>query len=386
MEKIDIHKTEHRFENAARVLVNDKNILNSNIKLFQKFLDDSAIGKTATRKARIKIVGLRARLKNLYLLRIIGHFYKKDLKLLTIKDIEKLISALEKNIIKKVDGLKYSEQTKSNIKKTFIIFLRWLFGERSKKFIDMTYWIDTKFKKKTIISLDENEVKDILFKCNTIKQKVLIVCLFDGGFRIEEFLNIRNCDIKLVDGSAPYYKMRVRTEFSKTEGREVPMFWSESYEIIKEWLESKTDNKEQEEQFFNGTYAGVRKILIKVGNRSEKKLNAHMFRKSSAQYYANKGYSEFQINKRFGWSAGSDVGGKFYVDQAKINIEDKKEIKEYENAKLDDLKTELKRVKESGNVEIEKLKESQKTMHGIIEKLLNRKIAEEGNFRVLAEM
>ena len=134
MEKIDVHNTKNAYEMARKKLLSEKNILPENIKAIMKFLDDSAIGKTARLKARIKTVGLRGRLKNLYLLKTIGQFYQKDFKTLTVKDVENLIHALDKDTIKKKSGQKYSEQTKSNIKKVFILLLSWLFKERSKKF------------------------------------------------------------------------------------------------------------------------------------------------------------------------------------------------------------------------------------------------------------
>ena len=277
MEKIDIHDTERSYELALKKLNDDEVLSSSNKKFILKFLSDSAIGRTAGMKSRIKSVGMRARLKNLYLLKNIGHFYgKKDFQELSVKDIENFIHALEENKVKKHDNSKYSEQTKSNMKKILKLFLRWVHGEGSKKYHDMTYWIDTRFKKKTVPSLTEKEIKEVLKKCNTIKQKVLIACLFDGGFRIEEFLNIRNVDVKLVGDNAPYYRFLVRNEFSKTEGREVSMIWSESYDLIKSWMDLKRKEQKSDEPFFDGTYDGIRRILKKMSMscfRTEKLKN-----------------------------------------------------------------------------------------------------------------
>ena len=346
MDKIDIHNSEKAYEQAISKLKEDKNILPANSKLIIKFLEDSAIGKTASRKARIKSVGVRGRLKNLYLLKVVAFYFKnKPLNSLSIKDIEKLIKDIDSNKIKKHDDTKYSEQTKSNIKKTLILFLRWTHGETSKKFLDMTSWIDTRFKKKTIDYFEEKEIKEILKKCNTIKQKVLVCCLFDGGFRIEEFLNIRNSDVALIEGNAPYYRFKIRNEYSKTNGRDVPMFWGLSYELIKEFID--TRKYEADKPFFESTYNGVRMMLKKIGKRAIKEIHAHKLRRSSAFFYANKGYNDFQINKRYGWAPGSDVGGKYYIEQSKIDIEEDKQKKEYEDLKLDELNEALKKQEEN---------------------------------------
>ena len=364
MEKIDIHDSENAYKLAIEHLSQDKGISENNRNLIAKFLGDSAIGKTAGRKARIKSVGIRARLKNLYLLKTFGSFCKKDFKQLTIKDIEKFVHSIDSNEIRKQGGDKYSEQTKSNIKRTLKLFLRWLFGETNKKFIDMTYWIDTRFKQKSILSFDEKEIKEILNKCNTIKQKVLIACLFDGGFRIEEFLNVRLSDVKLVEGNVPYYRITIRNEFSKTNGRDVPMFWNETYEIMKEWFLLR-DSAKKDEQFFNGTYNGVRSMLIKLSGRTGKEINAHKFRHSSATFYANKGQNEFQLNKRYGWSSNSDMGRR-YVETAKINIEENKQVQEYESEKLDEIKIRLKQQGENNNL----LQQRMKGMEEVISFLL----------------
>ena len=121
MDKIDIHNTDVKYEQAIEKLKLSKKIRKENIELILNFISDSAIGKTAGLKARIKTVGVRARLKNIYLLKTVGEYFKKDFKELETKDIEKLIHALNENKIKKEDGGNYAEQTKSNIKKTFII-------------------------------------------------------------------------------------------------------------------------------------------------------------------------------------------------------------------------------------------------------------------------
>lgn len=336
MQKIDIHHTDHNYEVAVRKLKQEKDILSENRQTILSFLEASALGKTARAKARKRTVGSRARLKNLYLLKIAGRYYKKSFKELEVKDIENFIKYLDSK-----KGREYSEETISNTKKQFIILLRWIFGENTQKFHEMTYWIDTTFKKKEVPSLTENDVKNILKKCKTIKQQALIVLLYDGGFRIEEALNVRNEDVILVAGNVPYYRVRVRAEFSKTEGREVNLLWSETYEILKRYIESKTESLKPHEPLFVGTYDGVRKILGKLSERTNLKLNAHRFRHSSSTHYANKGLNEFQINKRFGWSKTSNMG-RYYVEGSKIEEDTRRQVKDYEDNKLEELKVRLR--------------------------------------------
>ena len=124
VEKIDIYGAEKSYGVALKKLKED--ISEENYDLIKAFLDASAIGKTAKPNARKKVVGYRARLKNLYLLKCVASFFKKSLNKITVKDMEKLILGLNENKLKKASGSSYSEKTKSNIKVCFISFLRYI--------------------------------------------------------------------------------------------------------------------------------------------------------------------------------------------------------------------------------------------------------------------
>src|SRR3989344_1624436 len=361
MQKIDIHNTEKKHAVSKKKFLEDDTILLSNRKKLIKFLDDSAIGKTARMKAAVKTCNLRSREKYLYNLKpFITFFAKKEITTLTVKDIETFVAALDNGKIKTLNyKTEYSSKTKSDIKKTMIIFIRWLFGERSKKYHEMTFWVSTRHDKKSVASLEESQIKQILNNCTDLKQKALIACLFDGGFRIEEFLNIRNVDVREVQSDAPYYKMMVRNQFSKTQGRDVSMLWSESYDIIKALIVSKGSNRNPEEPFFDGSYRYCQELLKKLGGKIGVRLHAHLFRHSSATYYANKSWNEFQLNKRYGWGRGSDMGRE-YVDMSKIDEQPK--VKEYEESKLADLRNKLRKQEEENRLRKEEI-ESIKQQH-----------------------
>lgn len=348
MEKIDIHNTETSYNRAIDLFSKDKKIIELNKKLIISFLNDAAIGKTARLHASIKNVSMRARSKYLYNLKpFVSFFSKKPLKKLNKGDIETFIHALDENKIKTSNrDTNYSSKTKSDIKKTIIILLRWLFGEGNKHH-EMTYWIDTRWVHKDVLSLEEHQIKKILEQCKTIQQKVLLVCLFDGGFRIEEFLNVRNSDVRLMENEAPYYKIMIRGQFSKTKGRDVSMFWSESYDTIKAWMATKGSNLNPDEPFFDLGYKRCQEVLRELGNKIRVRLYPHLLRHSSATYYANKGLNEFQLNKRYGWSSGSDMGRK-YVDSSKID--EKQQAKEYEDTKLSELRNQLRKQEEENRI------------------------------------
>jgi site-specific recombinase XerD len=285
-------------------------------------------------------------------------FFNKDLDCITERDMEMLVKALNNNTLLKMNGKKYSEQTKSNIKKVLIMFLR--FNSKDKvQFEKITDWVSTSFKKKEILALREEEIKKLLRSCNTLKQKVLVVVLFDTGARIEEFLNIRLGDIIEVVRDMPYYKLTLRNEFSKTKGRTFGLFWNESTEVIRAWLEQHPHKSDMDAVFYDSTYAGVGQILRKLGKRAlNKHINPHLFRHSSATYYAGQGMDYFNLCTRFGWSIGSNVP-KDYIDRS--GIKDKEFSNKVENKRIEDL-----------NRDISKLNQQDKVKADLIEQLTKR--------------
>ena len=155
--------------------------------------------------------------------------------------------------------------------------------------------------------------------------------------------------------------MTIREEFSKTKGRLVPLFYSGSYEIIKQWL-AFVGNAAPEDPFFNRSYGTVQTMLKRIGSRAGiPSLHAHQFRHSSATYYANQGWNEFQMNKRYGWSYKSDMGRE-YVEQSKIDIENSKRVKEYESRQLGALEGRLRK-QEAENRRLREEKDSIQTQN-----------------------
>lgn len=221
IEKIDIHDTEQSYAGALERL--EKDVGKANSKLIKDFLEASSIGQTARLNARVKQVGTRARLKNLFLLKKVALYFNKSLNAINKKDMECFIKALNENKILKSTGDKLAEKTKSNMKITFISFLRHNYDE--KRYLELTSWIETRCKEKEISALEEEEIKKLIVKAPDLKYKLLIALLFATGARIEEFLNIRIEDIKEVQGDVPYYRITLRNEFSKTSGRTFSILW-----------------------------------------------------------------------------------------------------------------------------------------------------------------
>jgi integrase len=339
MEKIDIHNSDETYTKCLGVM--RKQLPKVNANLIEEYLEASAIGKTQKQK---KQAGLRVRIRNLYLLKTIALYLKKPLDKITEKEMEKFIKDLNENKLHKQNGEAYSEQVKANLKIVYVSFLRWALKENA-EFHKLTSWISTAFKKKEVMELSEDEVKEMLKKCVTPWQKVLIAVMFDSGARIEEFLNIRVEDLTEVKSDVPYFKVQIRNEFSKTDGRVVSLLWRETTPILRGWLEECPNKDKMQAQLFPSTYDGVRKTLTKIGKRALKKnVNPHLFRHSSATYYAGRGVDYFQLCKRYGWRVGSDVPNNYIH---KSGIKDKEVVEKFKRETIEDLEKEIDRFKES---------------------------------------
>lgn len=364
MDKIDIHNTKEVYDISIKKL--KKDISPENYKLITDFLDAQSIGKTS----RIQ-TSLRARLKNMYLLKVCALFFKKPLDTLELKDIENLVRSLNEDKLKKQNKKPFAEKTKSNFKACLILFLKYALKNDKPRFVELTSWIDTKYKEKEIPAIMEEDIKKMLNSCVTLQQKVLVAFLFDSGARIEEFLNLRLSDIIEVKGEVPYYRINIRNETSKTQGRTIGLFWKPTTEIIKEWLNEHPDKHKLSSQFYPSTYDSCRIMLHKIGMKALRMVvNPHILRHSSATYYAGKGNDYFQLCKRYGWKIGSDVP-HIYIDRSGIR---EKEVEEkFKKESLEEMREQFEKMREAYKIIQEEKenfkKEQEKSVKEAIAKL-----------------
>ena len=367
LEKIDIHGAEKSYETAFKKLEQD--ISKENYILIKNYLEASAIGRTARPNARKKMVSYRARLKNLYLLKSIAKFFDKPLNKIDVKDMEKFILSLSENKFKKVNKENYSEKTKSNMKVCFISFLRYTLKDEN-KLSELTDWIETICKEKEISALSEEEIRKLISNSPTLKHKTLVALLFASGCRIEEFLNIRLEDIELIKDKVPYYRITVRTEFSKTTGRTFGIFWQLANELLLEYLTT-LDKKDKTKPLFPMTYDAVRVFLTRIGKRVlDKRVNPHLFRHSGATHDANKGMDYFQLCKKYGWAISSKMPQR-YIDRSGIN--ERKEVEKFKADTFERVKKDLENQKEKSLI-LEKQMQEMKSLKNIMIGFIKGKI------------
>jgi len=131
----------------------------------------------------------------------------------------------------------------------------------------------------------------------------LIAVLFDTGARAEEFLNIRFEDIQLPDKTQNFVKIVLKEEYSKTKGRTISLYWKNSLNSVKNFLDQRIgEGIKSKEQVFNKTYDAMRMFLSRLGKKVlNKEIYPHLFRHSSATYYASK-LNRQELCYRYGWS------------------------------------------------------------------------------------
>lgn len=266
-----------------------------------------------------KISEVRRR-KYLDMLTIFFSNISQPLSKFSKRDMENFIQNLETDKILKHNKRVYSENTKQDVKLVLRAFIEWRFPKKSS---EMTSWFDTKIKKTTPEVLSEEDVETLFNSCKSEEERLIICLLFDGGFRAEELLNIRFGDVEKPTESFPYYKITVREEYSKTEGRNIGLYWKNTTEALNKYL-SEIKDKSRDNQLINRTYDSLRFFISRLGKQVlKRRVHLHLFRKTSATYYASK-LNRQQLCVRFGWKFSSDMPD-VYIKRAGVEEEQIKE-------------------------------------------------------------
>ncbi len=124
----------------------------------------------------------------------------KPLEKVTREDIEVFVTALNKNEYKKIDGRDLSGSTKQDIKKFLRQFYKWKLGQ-NEFYPKQVSWIKTRINKderpeeKPILSIPE--VKQLSNKMFRSDYRMLVLLLFDSGFRIQEILSVKKKEFNM---------------------------------------------------------------------------------------------------------------------------------------------------------------------------------------------
>ena len=236
----------------------------------------------------------------------ISNSLNKPFKEVTVKDIQDYISKVKESDL--------SEKTKQNYKVCTKVFFKWLKKTKNgyPKIVD---WISTSLNKSYEAHgnyLTEEDVLKLIDQANNVRD-------------IKEFLSIK---IKDVEIKKQYVSVTIKNA-KKSGSRTVQLVASKPF--LAKWLNKHKHRDNPEAFLWIGlqvpnldhliTYKSLKRVLYKAGRKAKcnKDLNPHSWRKARATDCARKGWTEFEMDKWFGWEFGSRMPA-IYINRAGINL------------------------------------------------------------------
>jgi integrase/recombinase XerD len=360
--KIDIHKSKLEVKVNS---ISQWKVPESTKKELLEYVEKGKIGQVSEGRR----LSERTISKHLSLLKHILEIVDKPTSKLTKEDIEIIDKHLTKQNLASIGSYRLCLK----------VFLRWKLGEV--KASKLSGWLDTKEKKKTPDYLSEQEITKLYKNCRDPSERFLIAVLFDTGARAEEFLNIRFEDIQIPDKNESFVKIALKEEYSKTKGRTISLYWKHSLEAIKDFLKERQEQGiKSNEQVFNKNYDAFRMFLFRLGKKVlNKEIYPHLFRHSSATYYATK-LNRQELCYRYGWAFSSDMPD-VYISRA--GMESKQLDEKFKSTELEEIQrsfdkekfererqmTEVKLENEKMKKDSQNIQEQLRRMQVLIEKL-----------------
>lgn len=199
---------------------------------------------------------------------------------------------------------------KTNI---FVYFLEWYYKKPQAE-IDLIKELKIKSAKRDTLPsiLTPKEVKKMVQVAQNIRDKAVIMLLYETGARRGEFLRLKIKHIELAESNKKKFGF-VTIPKGKTSTRRVPMIYSLPHMI--DWLNSHPDRDNPEAPLFLNLFThkgkalgddALKRIVRTNGERAglKKRVYPHLFRHSRATELA-KEITEQELKKFGGWSANS---------------------------------------------------------------------------------
>jgi integrase len=345
--KIDIHRRREKFKRQLDKLPDDDNVILENRVLITDFIKDCMLGKTIKGKSKKKIGPARC-LKYIGILKNLSAWFDKPFNKICQIDMEDLIQRLESDRIISAKKTPYSEATKVDIKKTIKKFWKWKDGN-NKFYPELVDWLDTCETIKDVPALIRAEIETMLDSASSIRDRALVMVLFDSGARVEEILNVRLKREHLFWNKKISCYM-IRLEFSKTKPRTISL--PLSTECMTRWLKIHPAKDNPQSQLFPMTYPALKMVVKRLGNRAlGKNVTPHTLRHSSATFYANRLKSPYKLCYRYGWTMASKEVNRYLDREGILEEETPTSVRSDELAvaykENRNLKEELSHIKES---------------------------------------
>lgn len=338
--KRDFHNLEEEYDNALEELRNEKWSIPENKELLLDYLSKSRRGNVKS-GGRNRKVGKSTLYRTMGILRLfLNEWLKKDITKATARDLQDFYNRMEDDLIRQTNGEAYKPATKAQRYKQIRKFLSWLGKAELCNSWDFTE--ETVSKE----HLTRSEIERMA-EAAGIRFQAHIMMLFDGGFRAEEYGNLRWKDITKPEGKE-YFQANIRKETSKTKKNRKVSLWLATDSLIayKNYMREKQGEEFSEDNYlYTGEYQSLLRQIKRLGKKAlNKKVTPHMLRHSSATYYANviKTYQNFCY--RYGWTLKSSTPERYWHPQNDFEVAD--QTKEHEIGRF---KTEFEQVKLRNN-------------------------------------
>lgn len=279
--------------------------------IIDNFIEHLKLGKPLGMKSKKPISDLTAYKYRSYL-STLDTAFNKPFSELTSADIDTFRKKLNAGEIKTSKGKIYDNGGRDLIVKALRPMLIFI-GK-----YELSLFTPPLKKHKEIPALRKEEVEKVIANVK-LRDKLIWQLLFDGGFRADEFLNVKFSDIKDDNlKSDGFYKIRITT--SKTLPRTIGLTLPLSTELIKEWLSQNSDKIGTNAKFVDISYRHFNLCIRRHGaNILKKKCYPHLLRHSSATYFCHQ-LNQYQMCKRYGWAMASDMPQQ-YIDREGIDEE-----------------------------------------------------------------
>jgi integrase len=228
----------------------------------------------------------------------------------TKQDIENLISELNMS--------QYSEWTKHSYRVVIKRFWKWLSGDEN--YPSEVKWIKASCKQRNKIAirpedvLTADEVRAMVESCPTVRDKAMILTLFESGMRPSELLTMRIRNVRFEEQGA------YLSATGKTGDKVVFVYLSAP--LLSQWISQHPLNKDPDSFIWISlnpvNYLGiispqrlghiVKRAARKAG--IQKRVWTYLLRHSAATDDA-KQMSHAVLCAKFGWSAGSAMPGVY---------------------------------------------------------------------------
>lgn len=227
----------------------------------------------------------------------------------TRSELEEFITRVHRDQFLKLDGKPLSGSTKADIKKFIKQYLKLVKGDDEAyppevKWIRTSISKDEKPEEKPTLSIEE--VRRFSQCFTKAEYQMLVLLLFDTGFRIRELLSVKKRDLtweSIDDDNKCFW---IKCNESKTEVRKVPIpLFSEDIQSFVNTSFYRGLN--DDDKLFKFHYSNIVQLFKKHSMRAfQKRITPHCLRHSSATYYAGEYGGDVRLlSQRYGWTMNS---------------------------------------------------------------------------------